>query len=377
MARVKSAISLGVSALIIIAIILIVGFGLFLNATFNTTSSTTNALNTNRLTTTSTHLGSSLSAVSTVCYVQGQPAGFFIRILSDSAFTPVVGVKVMATNNPALCNSTPATKQTTVTFTTNSNEWYTLPSDNNAGYSFMVTYSSQKYNFTASLRPLSVTCATLFITSGRTNITITEFQTSCSASSSTITATNYSSFSNIATVTNSTNGLSFTLFLNSTNLMQGQAINITAYVTNDRSTFNNLTWAGPGGSWSEGWFIGWGMIDSCNSFANAQVFQGYYTQSNISSLQPGVELQLAKPLTFPLGCPFIPGAWYTYFPFQPHESKIGYQYSTQGDYGKANQSSSILQLFDPGVYTVAAGDEWGQMVILHFVVNTLQSDSSG
>ena len=80
-------------------------------------------------------------------------------------------------------------------------------------------------------------------------------------------------------------------------------------------------------------------------------------------------LQLAKPLIPPMECPFIPGAWYTYFPFQPHESKVGYQYSTQGDYGKANQSSSVLQLFNPGVYTIAAGDEWGQMVILHFVVS--------
>jgi hypothetical protein len=41
MAKAKSGVSLGVSALIVIVLILIVGFGLFLNATFNTTSTTT------------------------------------------------------------------------------------------------------------------------------------------------------------------------------------------------------------------------------------------------------------------------------------------------------------------------------------------------
>ena len=214
-----------------------------------------------------------------------------------------------------------------------------------------------------------------FIASGQTTtvtsstrLTSTEtvfaFSTVVTTRNVTQTVTNYSSSSNFATVTNNTSGLSFTLFLNSALLVQGQAINITAYVTNDRSVPNNLSSAD---SWSEGWFLGWAMIDSCESFANAQVFQGYYTQSNISSLQPGSELRLADPNHSP-GCPISSGAWYTYFPFLPHESKIGYQYSTQGDYGKANLSSSTLKLFDPGVCTVAAGDEWGQSVLLHFTV---------
>jgi len=362
--RAKSALSLGFSALIVIALIIIVGFGIFLSSTFNLTSTT--SIQSRYISSTGTV---TINATSTNCFITGQPGGIFLTVLSDSNATPVIGAQIAATNQPAGVNGSPCGKPATVKFTTRGAEWYQLASDNNAGYSITVTYSGQTYNFTARLAPVSLTCATLFVPSGRTNVTITEFGMSCSTASAITTTANNSNSSKIATVTNSTNGLSFTLSLNSTNLMQGQAINITAYVTNDRSTFNNLTWAGPGGSWSEGWFIGWGMIDSCNSFANAQVFQGYYTQSNISSLQSGTELQLAKPLIPPMECPFIPGAWYTYFPFQPHESKVGYQYSTQGDYGKANQSSSTLQLFNPGVYTVAAGDEWGQMVILHFVVS--------
>lgn len=54
-----------------------------------------------------------------------------------------------------------------------------LTSDNNGGYSFMVKYSGQNYTITADLRPVSLTCATLFLPSGRTNITISEFQSIC------------------------------------------------------------------------------------------------------------------------------------------------------------------------------------------------------
>ena len=40
MAKAKSAISLGISALIVIALIIVVGFGVYLNGTFNTTGTT-------------------------------------------------------------------------------------------------------------------------------------------------------------------------------------------------------------------------------------------------------------------------------------------------------------------------------------------------
>ena len=168
-------------------------------------------------------------------------------------------------------------------------------------------------------------------------------------------------FPNAASTTNDSLGLTLSLVLNYTSLFKGQGVNITVYVTNERSTLNNISDAS---NWSEIWFIGGGMIDSCNSFANAEVFQGYYTQSNISNLQPGSELQLAKPIF--LECPALGGPWFTYFPFQSNETRVGYQYSTAGNYGPANSSTSTFTVFSPGVYTVAAGDEWGQMVILHF-----------
>jgi hypothetical protein len=113
------------------------------------------------------------------CSISGQPEGMLLRILSDSTLRPIIGAQVTATNQPAFCNIFSATKQTTVTFTTYNSIWYPLDGDNNAGYSFSVSYLGQNYSFKANLLPASVTCATLFIPSGRTNITTVEFQTTC------------------------------------------------------------------------------------------------------------------------------------------------------------------------------------------------------
>ena len=119
------------------------------------------------------------STTSTTCVITGQPGPFFLRVLSDSTQTPVSGAQVTATNQPALCNGTPATGQTTLRFTTNATQWYQLGSENNAGYSFVVVYLGQSYSFGASLAPISVTCATLYVPSGKTNVTMAAFRTSC------------------------------------------------------------------------------------------------------------------------------------------------------------------------------------------------------
>jgi hypothetical protein len=125
----------------------------------------------------------SVSATSSsACSITGQPGPFFLRVMSTSnltGFIPIVGAKVTATNQPAFCGVTPATSQATLTFTTNTTMWYSLGSDNNAGYSIVVTYQGQSYSLKAALQPISVTCATLLIPSGETNVTITEVQTVC------------------------------------------------------------------------------------------------------------------------------------------------------------------------------------------------------
>ncbi len=114
------------------------------------------------------------------CVITGQPDGFFLRVVYDSNQTSAPGALVYATNEPATCNGTPATSQTTSTLiTTSGTEWYSFNYGNDGGYSISVKYSGMTYNFTAGLSPLSVTCASLFVPSGRTNVTVNEFQSVC------------------------------------------------------------------------------------------------------------------------------------------------------------------------------------------------------
>jgi hypothetical protein len=139
----------------------------------------------------------SSSQQSTTCIISGQPGPIFLRVISDSNQTPVAGAQVATTNQPAYCGngitSSPTNNQMTVTFTTSSStEWYSLDSENNTGYSFVITYLGQTYTFTANLRPLSLTCATLFVPSGRTSVSIEEFQTNCNPTTTTTTSTSAS-----------------------------------------------------------------------------------------------------------------------------------------------------------------------------------------
>jgi len=114
----------------------------------------------------------------TSCVISGQPGGMFLGIFSDSDLKPVEGAQVTATNIPAYCDNSPATSKMTTNFTTAGIVWIELPSENNAGYSFSVRYSNNNFNFNASLSPVSITCAALFVPSGRTSV-VSQFADIC------------------------------------------------------------------------------------------------------------------------------------------------------------------------------------------------------
>ncbi len=129
----------------------------------------------------------SRQTIITSCEPGGESGPFAIRVLFDSNQSPVAGAQVSAMNQPGgvTCNGTSSyllTSQTTVTFTTNHTEWYYLDSGPDAGYSVTVTYAGQHYNLTATFRPEFAYCATLFVPSGRTNASGSEFQTTCQPS---------------------------------------------------------------------------------------------------------------------------------------------------------------------------------------------------
>ena len=122
----------------------------------------------------------SLVTSNPACVITGQPGGISLRVISNSTMKPIAGAEVTATSTPAICNDQPAIPPVVQSYATSSTEWVSLPSDNNAGYSISVRYAGQVYSFNADLSPVSLTCATLLLPSGSTNVTITEFGESCS-----------------------------------------------------------------------------------------------------------------------------------------------------------------------------------------------------
>jgi hypothetical protein len=172
-------------------------------------------------------------------------------------------------------------------------------------------------------------------------------------------------------------GLTLTLSLNNTEVRKGSTLDITVYATNTRDVLNNL-------SADSHWRIVWLESDSQTGrdcpyfFANVQVIRGYYTLSNVTTL-PWNSTALLQLVPFVPGhmchAPF--GMWQAFFPFQPHQAVVGYTYSVHGYY-PVNATYTYppwsyphflsFRPLEVEVYTVVAGDEWGDLVLLHFSV---------
>lgn len=120
------------------------------------------------------------TSTSEQCVITGQADGFDLRVIWDSNQTPVVGAMVNATTHPDSVNGQPCGQPQSQYFTTSGGrEWYSLGTYNIGGYSILVKYSGQSYTLTAGLSPLSTTCASLYLPSGRTNVTIAYLSSTC------------------------------------------------------------------------------------------------------------------------------------------------------------------------------------------------------
>ena len=304
--KARRAVSLGVSALIVIVIILITGFGLFLDATFNTSTAS-----------------STLSL----------------------------------TSSSSTLNNAPSSLQTTST------------------------------------------------------ITITA--TSSSSASSTTTSSN--SFTQTFGTVNSTIGLQLQLSVNSTTIPSEDAIGVSVSILNTLSTKNNLTasndWAIQG--------LSSGSCDLGNSTnklfspAGIAVFRGSYGANNLSTASPlPIWALIECPVDLAFNGTSIIGQLhnitsYSLLPMSASGNYAGYYvipttasstcggsvctyYATPDTFAKgvfstqmsfpttvyANNSTGGLRPYNsllsslPGNYTLVAGDEWGQVVLLHFQVTS-------
>ncbi len=185
--------------------------------------------------------------------------------------------------------------------------------------------------------------------------------------------------------TNSTLGLQLVLSLNTTTMQSGQTVNVTALILNTLPKENNISganeWAIPSVPSTTSF--------PCATFLYYQVFQGYYSQSNLSSA--GMLLQVSPVFQF-LSCPIFQRSYYLFQPYSASaavpigfsnvSSSTLYQVTPMsisgylsGNYSRVYNSSVFTQNgalppppFKSGIYTVIAGDEWGQVVLLHFTV---------
>jgi hypothetical protein len=186
--------------------------------------------------------------------------------------------------------------------------------------------------------------------------------------------------------TNSTNDLNLSMTLSNLTISPGQAISLVIDEANMLNMTNNVN---ASGNWLL--YLARGPCGPLNDPMGVAFFKGYYTASNILGAE---SLGIYKPGTY--SCPAIFDV--NSYGFQPlsdnatifvesglaqHGTMIwsskplatwpmnaditvsGYWTDNPLDY---MGTSAVFHNFEPGIYTVVGGDEWGQLLILHFEV---------
>jgi Putative Ig domain len=174
----------------------------------------------------------------------------------------------------------------------------------------------------------------------------------------------------------SISGLELTLSLDSKIYQSGQQVGIDIDEKNTLSKTNTIT---ASAKWSVRG-LGVGPCGVLNYPFGIAIFQGNYTATSISSATP---LQIYEPGIY--HCPMILTdiSSYVFQPlsdntavFETSESTASFTAVMNAEfepaptgYWASNDVGAAFTNFEPGVYTVVAGDEWGALVIVHFTVS--------
>jgi Putative Ig domain len=175
----------------------------------------------------------------------------------------------------------------------------------------------------------------------------------------------------------SVNGLELFLSLDSKTYQSGQQVGIYIDETNTLSKTNTIT---SSANWPVSG-LGVGPCGVLNYPFGIAIFQGSYTAANISS---GTPLQIYEPAIYHCPMTLADISSYVFQPlshnaavFQMSESTAVFndmEMNTEFEpaptgHWASNEAGSTFTNFEAGVYTIVAGDEWGNLVILHFTVN--------
>jgi hypothetical protein len=164
-------------------------------------------------------------------------------------------------------------------------------------------------------------------------------------------------------------GQSFTLYLNisSTAIPSDGSVNITAWVISTYPSIHNITAAN---SWAVDSGGLWTRICTSGFPIGVGVMQGHYDSTNVTS---GTLLTLIRPAVL---CPvqLMTPQW---FAFESQSSSA--LVSVNNNIGTWDIRSAIIfsgtsvvsqgAQLTPGVYTVVAADEWGDVLTTNFIVS--------
>jgi hypothetical protein len=177
-----------------------------------------------------------------------------------------------------------------------------------------------------------------------------------------------------STSSKSANGLSLSLSLNATTYWSGQLVSITLEERNILSTTNHIPQ-------SDNWPLSGLSLGPCSEDfpLGVAVFSGYYSSADVLKGKPLIIQNPNEVWNCPSGLPTdITG--YDFKPFSDtaiilsqYSSDISSPFEMYGEvspdgYWTESSAPAVQHDFDPGIYTVVGGDEWGGLVVLHFKV---------
>ena len=205
---------------------------------------------------------------------------------------------------------------------------------------------------------------------GRITTTINPSMTATSNTTQPSSSTTKDNSGGNSASTESANGLSLSLSTDRTTYQPGQEIAIIVDEKNTLSTMNNV----PATDNLPAEFMS-GFTNDPSFPLGLAVLRGNYTGLNYSNVTP---LIIFNPGEIYTGIIITAPASYSFEPLNDIVDLNGGDYNSSdvmwlhieirvNCYWLNNQSTSSNN-FEPGVYTIVAGDEWGVLVILHFTV---------
>jgi len=172
------------------------------------------------------------------------------------------------------------------------------------------------------------------------------------------TTTTTSGRANSASIS-SISGLSLSLFLDSTTYKPGQNVYITI---EEHNTLNTDTAVPASNNWALN-YLAMGGCGTNGGFVGIALFQGYYTANDKTFGEP--LLFWNYNITTPCPTTTTPPNGFDFTPLDQKYADLDLK-----GYWTGNSRSATFTNFEPGIYTVVAGDEWGALVLVHFTVKS-------